>query len=334
LLFFGYIKYDPETYTEKKTRYKPVSSSIIIFAMSSSNSSLTSHPLELNDDDNDDENNIRLEIGSGVTYKRASSHVSFESNPTNSGQRQTLYAAAATATSFDSIHNITALAAAAVTASSLSESISSSETSVALINAAAASSALAANSNKAKPQKRIAPKIPDEALANADRSKTSPARPTFNLAEVATSSRTDEEKFTNFYIDIEQVRWFYKNDKEPTPSQTGLFPNSASTQALTSPNSSSSYNLAAEGQNQSQLHYQHSYSTLNSPTDTRGPSPPPPSSNDINNNSGSNNSTIHTSKKWHMFSKWDSINLEVSCFQKISICSVVLFFHVNSFYLG
>jgi hypothetical protein len=286
----------------------------------SSNSSLTSHPLDpLNDDD--DDNNIRLEIGSGVTYKRASSHVSFESeskSSNNSNPRQILYAAAATATSFDSIHNITALAAAAAGTASLSESISASESSVALINAAAASAALAANNNKPK-QKRIAPKIPDKAIANSERSKTSPARPTFNLlSEINPAKSGDEEKFTNFYIDIEQVRWFYKNDKEPTTSQTSMFPSSASTLALSSASNSSSYNLAAEAaahQQSHQLHYQQSLSNLNSPTDTRGPSPPPPSSSDINNNSGSNNnSTIHTSKKWHMFSKWDSINLEVSFF--------------------
>jgi hypothetical protein len=270
----------------------------------SSNSSLRSHPLESLTED-DDDRVIRVEIGSSVNYVRSSSYIGLDTYNSS----RTAAAAADTATSLDSLSNPPT--AAAVRVSSCSESTSDSSTFVSNVAIAAATSAV----SKPKPPKRIAPKLPDEALSVRLSDRTPPnVKPTFSLNDLSPKAESlggGEERFTSFYIDIEQVRWFYKNDKEPSTSQTGLFPSSASTQGLFGMSSnSSSYNLAAEA---AQLPQPQSSSNLNSPSDGRGPSPPPPS--DINNNANSgssNSSTIHTSKKWHMFSKWDSISLEVS----------------------
>jgi len=124
--------------------------------------------------------------------------------------------------------------------------------------------------NKAK-NKRQAPKRPDQ----------------IQLAE--TPQEEKDKKCVNFFIPIENVRWFYKGDKEAGMSNNQANTSSTADSSLTnesnlkSDNSSSSANLAA----------------LSAAT------------SDINNNANASLNVHHiSSKKWYMFNKWDSYNLE------------------------
>ncbi|CAF0849369.1 unnamed protein product [Brachionus calyciflorus] len=118
---------------------------------------------------------------------------------------------------------------------------------------------------KRRPDKRIAPKIPP---------------------------KNDENKSINFYIDIDQVRWFYKGDKD-SYNGTGLNTPNTNMSTTSLPTVQSSSNLLTPDQSSQNL-----------------------TENDINNNSNNNNNSCPsniniTSKKWHMFSKIDSYNLEI-----------------------
>lgn len=116
-----------------------------------------------------------------------------------------------------------------------------------------------------RPEKPVAPKRPD------------PPKQLLKL----------EEKHLNFYIEIDQVRWFYRGDKVST---TG--PNTPSAVSQTSlPNVQSSSNLVTPEQ---------SVHSINE--------------NDINNNNNNNSnmSSVNLNpKKWYKFSKIDSYNLEI-----------------------
>lgn len=114
---------------------------------------------------------------------------------------------------------------------------------------------------KRNPEKRIAPKRPEEPKIN---------------------TRNDENKLNNFYIEIEQVGWFYKGDKEP--NQTTIIPNNGSS-STSLPSVQSASNLLDQT----------------------------PNENDINNNNNNSNlSNINvTRKKWHMFTKSECRSLEL-----------------------
>lgn len=125
---------------------------------------------------------------------------------------------------------------------------------------------------KRNPVKRLAPKAPDETRVSS------------KIEETFTSNKS-----INFYIDIDQVRWFHKGDKDTGVSPGPNTPvNGASSTASLLPTNQSSSNL------------------LNTEREAID--------NDINNNNNSNTCTGNintTSKKWHMFSKMDSYNLEL-----------------------
>jgi hypothetical protein len=121
---------------------------------------------------------------------------------------------------------------------------------------------LAANKFKAKVNKRMAPRAPDE---------------------LHSSPNSADNKTLNFFMPVEHVRWFYKTEKEKNHHSTNNNNNS---------------------------------NVLNSTTTILEKTP------DLNNISPSgggclsgndpNNNVIKITvvKKWEMFNKWDSINLE------------------------
>jgi hypothetical protein len=123
-------------------------------------------------------------------------------------------------------------------------------------------------------------------ISKAKNKRQAPKRPDqIQLAE--TSQEEKEKKCINFFIPIENVRWFYKGDKESGSSNnqanTSNTSDSTNDSNLKSENSSSNANLAA-------------LSAV---------------SNDINNNANASLNVHHiSSKKWYMFNKWDSYNLE------------------------
>lgn len=126
---------------------------------------------------------------------------------------------------------------------------------------------------KSKPLKRIAPRLPDEILIHNRLAKSSSTE-TFSNKSTCTS--LDNKSQLNFYIDIDQVRWFYKNDKESLQAASPI---------------SSSSSIHADLQSLA--------GDVTTTSEAIGVA-----------TTNSNNSTVHTSKKWHMFSKWDSIMLE------------------------
>lgn len=123
---------------------------------------------------------------------------------------------------------------------------------------------------KRNPEKRMAPKRPEE--------------PKITL-------KIDENKLNNFFIDIDQVGWFFKGDKEP--NQTATIPNNG-TSATSLPSVQSSSNLLDQA----------------------------PNENDINNNNNNNSNNLSninvTRKKWHMFTKAECKGLELEYRDMIS----------------
>ncbi|RNA34162.1 phospholipase DDHD1 [Brachionus plicatilis] len=125
-----------------------------------------------------------------------------------------------------------------------------------------------------RPDKPIAPKRPD------------PPKQALKL----------EDKQINFFIEIGQVRWFYKGDKDSTANNGLSTPTGVSQTSL--PSIQSSSNMINPDQ---------SSHTLNE--------------NDINNNNNNNSnmSSVNlNTKKWYKFSKVDSFNLEIEYRDMIS----------------
>ena len=145
---------------------------------------------------------------------------------------------------------------------------------------------------KPKPGKRIAPKRPDEISIEIKKEVTTPTSASSTPSTIdSTPDIANNNKLNNFFIDIESVRWFYKGDKESSNSTNNLIPVQSSSNLLNENNSNNE----------------------------NAPLP-----NDFNNNINGNNPTgsgnntggglnVHhiSSKKWYMFNKWDSYNIEV-----------------------
>lgn len=149
---------------------------------------------------------------------------------------------------------------------------------------------------KPKPGKRIAPKRPDEISIEIKKEVTTPTSASStpstidSTPDITNNNNNNNSKLNNFFIDIESVRWFYKGDKESSNSTNNLIPVQSSSNLLNENNSNE-----------------------NAPV-------PNDFNNNINGNNpaGSGNNTggginVHhiSSKKWYMFNKWDSYNIEV-----------------------
>jgi hypothetical protein len=261
------------------------------------------HPLEFNNDksDTDDDsetasnrltrNSLELNLNNNVKYKKAITQL----NNNEYTVKFTLDKPNATNSTSNSINRLVSSPSSLLHNSKSVDNVSSHDNS-------------SFKKSPSRPLKRQAPKIPEEILrANSNREKSS-----------------EQDRMQNFYINIENVRWFYKNDKEPqsNPSlnQTSSYSLASLNYASLMSTSGSFYNLSGETITKTP-----SASNLNSPNNETGPTAST-STNDINNNSNNqalsatittsnatsnSRSTIHSSKKWQMFNKWDSYNLEV-----------------------
>lgn len=150
------------------------------------------------------------------------------------------------------------------------------------------------SSNLLSPKQRHSTNLENVLIKPKVHKRMAPKRPNDLVIEKLQKTPTiDENKPVNFYIDVDQVSWFYRGDKESGVNQ----PTSAMSTTSLHTNLSSS-NLTNEQPQQN----------INETNN-----------NDINNNNNTCPGSINlTSKKWHMFSKVDSFNIELEYRDMIS----------------